>query len=365
MMSYKVLYVIDKMIRAGTQRQLSRVVTGLDRRGFEPLICCLLYPGDLGEELRRRGIEVISLGLTDIMGFRFARAVGRIAALARSENIDLLHSYLFSANLVTPPAGFLSGRPVVTSRSDSGFWKKPRHVRALRCANIFVRRITANSGPVREYLLRRERVRPARVALVYNGIQAAPLPAPSSGGAPVRLGCLGNIRPVKGYEYLLRALAEVRGEWELSIAGRVLDGEYGRRLERLAAELGLSERVRFLGGVTRAGSFLGGLDLLVLPSLSEGFSNTLLEAMAAGLPVVATSVGSNPEVIREGRDGFLVPPGESSALARCLRDLIADPRLRERLGLSARRRVESDFSITRTVSRMQALYREILEAEPG
>ncbi len=228
-MPVKILYVIDKMVRAGAQRQMSRVVTGLDRCRFEPLICCLLYPGPLGEELQRQGIPVISLGLTNIMGFRFARAVSGVAGLVFREKVALLHSYLFAANLVTPPAGFLAGRPVITSRSDDGFWKKPRHIRALRCANIFVRRITANSGPVMEYLRRKEKVKSGKIVLVRSGIQPGPSPHRLSGRIPVRLGCLGNIRPVKGYEYLLEALAGLKGEWELTRAGRVLDEDYVSR----------------------------------------------------------------------------------------------------------------------------------------
>ncbi len=106
---------------------------------------------------------------------------------------------------------------------------------------------------------------------------------------------------------------------------------------------------------------LSGLDILILPSLSEGFSNTLLEAMAAALPVVATTVGSNSEVIREGRDGFLIPPGESRSLTTRLQELVDDPLLRERMGRSARARVECDFSISRTVNRMQALYQELVD----
>ena len=359
-MPVKILYVIDKMVRAGAQRYLSRVVTGLDRHRFEPLVCCLLYPGSLGEELRRQGIPVIFLGLTNIMGVRFARAIGEITALILREKIVLLHSYLFAANLVTPPAGFLAGRPVITSRSDNGFWKKPRHIRALRCANLLTRRITANSPVVVDYLREREKVKPDKILLNLNGIQLGQPPARPTARGPVRLGCLGNIRPVKGYEYLLRALAELKGEWELSIAGRVLDEDYARRLKRLVDDLSLAPRVHFPGEAAEPDTFLSGLDILILPSLSEGFSNALLEAMAAALPVVATTVGANSEMIRERRDGFLVPPGEVRSLVLRLQELIDDPLLRRQMGDSARKRVEEEYSISRTVKRMQSLYQELL-----
>ena len=138
----RVLYVIDKMIRAGAQNHLQQVITGLDPRGFKPFLCCLLYKGPLAKELEDMGYPVESLHLDNIMGLNFFRAIRGLSGLIRSHRIDLVHGYLFAANIVTPPAGFISRIPVITSRRDTGFWKKSRHILSHRVVNSITARIT-------------------------------------------------------------------------------------------------------------------------------------------------------------------------------------------------------------------------------
>jgi len=362
----KILYVIDKMVRAGAQRHLLRVVRGLDRDHFNPAVCCLLYPGPLGAELQREGVEVFSLDLENIMGIRFFRGAARLARLVSRRRIDLLHAYLFSANLVAPAAGFLSRRPVITSRRDTGFWKTKRHILALRAADRFTSAVTVNSGPVGEYLGREERVFPPRAVLIENGID---IPPPDTGGRSlfgeegrVRLVSLGNIRPVKGYEYLIRSLPRLsRGrEIELEIGGRIIDAEYYQRLVKTIGELGLEETVKFAGEISDVAAFLKGHHIFILPSVSEGFSNALLEAIGAGLPAIVTSVGANPDVITDKLTGLIVAPEDEAALAEAIDYLLTDGSRTARLAAAGSKDIAERYSSQRMCRSLEKLYRDLL-----
>ncbi len=362
-----ILYVIDKMVRAGAQRHLCRLLAGLDRDLFLPRVCCLLYPGPLAEELDEMGIEVFSLEQENIMGIRFPRTVAAIARIVRKFRIDLIHSYLFSANIVSPFSGFLTSIPVITSRRDDGFWKRRRHIIAHQAANFFTARITANSAPVIEYLSGVEGVLSKKSILIENGIDVSALRGVGrafSGdrSGPVKIGCLGNIRPVKGYEILIRALKKIPAPpgLKLEIGGRVLDRKYFQSLRRIIGEESLEEAVSFSGEISDLAGFFGDKDIFVLPSFSEGFSNALLEAMAAGLPSVATSVGANRRVIRDRKDGLLVSPEDPAALAEALEYLLSDRVRARRLGESGAYRIQNRFSNERMCRSLEGLYSQSL-----
>lgn len=354
--------MIDKMARAGAQRHLLQVVSGLDRRHFRPTVCCLLERGPLAGELEERGVAVETLGLKNIMGVRFTRAVYGLRGVIRRRRITLVHSYLFAANIVSPFAGFLSRVPVITSRRDTGFWKRERHILAHRVCNALTDRITANSPAVLGYCRRKEGVGEEKVALIRNGIVVPAKPPETAGRPPdaITFGCLGNIRPVKGYEYLLAALSELKEKnipFEALIAGRVLDPGYNRLLAGLVERYRLKDRIEFLGEVADIDGFLNRIDVFVLPSLSEGFSNALLEAMAAGRPAVATDTGGNREAVEEGKNGFVVPPGDPGALAAKLEFFAEKPKLLNEFGKRGRETITRYFSVDKMCSELQALYR--------
>jgi len=363
-MTIKILYVIDKMVRAGAQMNLYQIASSLDETEFQPRLCCLLRRGDLADEMEERGIKVTSLELANIMGRRFGKAVGGVFRLARREKIDLIHSYLFAANIVAPWAGFFSGVPVITGRGDTGFWKKSHHIWANRCCNLLTERITANSQAVVDYLLRREKAKREKVVLIHKGWYAGPAEEKKDFTAgKFVLGCLGNIRPVKGYEYLLAALRDLersRIPFEVHFGGRILDPVYFERLQKMAAHPSLREKIFFRGEISEVDKFLNELDVLIIPSLSEGFPNVLLEAMAKKLVVVATGVGAAREVIKDGIDGFLVPPADPKALSKIIWRMIQNPGVMENVGERARRKVIDEYSEKKMVREFQNLYRKVL-----
>jgi len=179
------------------------------------------------------------------------------------------------------------------------------------------------------------------------------------------IGAVGNIKPVKGYDVLLRALPRIlesHRKARLVIAGGVWwDQErYAASLAELAASLGLRERVQFLGLRQDVPDLLRAMDIYVLPSRSEGTSVALLEAMAAGKPIVATRVGGTPLVVEDGVTARLVPPDDPGALASALSGLLADREAARRLGAAARRTVESEYSVDVMVGRYVSIYEETL-----
>jgi glycosyltransferase involved in cell wall biosynthesis len=212
---------------------------------------------------------------------------------------------------------------------------------------------------------------------IYNGVDVTRFPVASvqataqarrAIGMPVGVplvGSLGRLHPQKGFSDLLTAFAQVRqrvSSVRLFVAG---DGELRDDLEAQARSLGIAAAVTFAGVRADVSEILAALDVFVLPSLWEGMPNAVLEAMAAGLPVVATAVGGTPEVVVDRVTGLLVPPQDPGALARAIERLLRDPGLRRTMGRAGRRRVERHFHIQETVRQVQDLYEALLRDKAG
>ena len=199
-------------------------------------------------------------------------------------------------------------------------------------------------------------LRPGSVRTIHNGVPEVELPASPVGPHDPVLGSLGRLDEQKGYDVLVEALAELPG------ASAVIVGEGPLRatLEARAAELGVAERLRLPGWSDDARGFLPTFDVFVLPSRYEGFPLSIIEAMLAGLPVVASGVGSVAEAVEDGETGLVVPPDDPAALAAALRRLLADPVLRRRLGDAGRARAESEFTARAMAARYERLYDEIV-----
>ncbi len=211
-----------------------------------------------------------------------------------------------------------------------------------------------------------ERVVGRRPLVVYPGVPlpetSGPLVPPRGSTTKVIIGTAGRLLPLKGFVYLVRAVASLRVEFPnlvLEIAG---SGPERAALEREAERLGLSDGVRFLGWVEELAAVLARWDVFVLPSLEEAFPIAVLEAMAAGLPVVASAVGGIPELVEDGRTGWLVPPADARLLAERLRALLLDASQRRALGEAGQARARDHFSLERMVAAIAAIYDGIVES---
>jgi glycosyltransferase involved in cell wall biosynthesis len=348
---------------------LGQLAAGLDRRRIQADVICLLEGGPVAEELRERGVPVEVLGLGRLYAPRGLAGVARLARHLRRSGPDVLHTYLVSSNVFGTLAGRLGGvAAVVTSRRDTGFSRNWR-LRLLeeRVINPRVDRVVAVSPTIAESTRRERGLCADRVLTIENGVDLAALePALQLrdetrrewGLAPEdrAVGTIGHLSPIKGHADFLHAAALVAAADRRARFFVVGDGILRPSLEALARTLGIADRVVFTGAREDVPRLLAMLDVFVLPSHAEGMSNALLEAMALGRPVVATAVGGNPDVVRDGATGLLVPPRQPRALAAALAELLVEPARAAALGTAARCWVRQEASLERMLRRYEALY---------
>lgn len=369
-----VLYVIDKLQRAGAQIHLLHLVRGLDRSLFAPRVCCLLQGGPVADEMRASGIDVHVLGLRTIYGPAAWRALPGLVRRIRAQT-DIVHTYLVSANVYGTLAARLAGAPaLVTSRRDTGFSRNWR-LRLVEewLVNPRVDRVVAVSPSAARAALLEHGLDPRRVVTIPNGVDLLQYD-PSRHSRPEArrrlglvegdsaVGVIAHLSPVKGHGELLEATALLAPRWprlKLMVVG---DGLLRAALEAQARTLGIEDRVCFTGGRSDVADVLAALDLVVLPSHTEGMSNALLEAMAMARPVVATAVSGNQDLLEDGATALLVAPGDPAALAAAILRLLENGEEAARLGGAARARVQEDFGLDRMVARYAALYRELVHA---
>jgi len=226
--------------------------------------------------------------------------------------------------------------------------------------------VFAVSEQVRQHSIEVDRIDPARVQTIYNGLNledwdTTPRPAKAPGEFLVTT--VGNIRRVKGHDVFIRAAAAVVEQFpkvSFSIAGEVLEPGYFTELQKLVQELKLDNHLRFDGGVTNLRQYLAAADVFVLPSRSEGFSNAIVEAMAASLPVVATNVGGNAEAVKDGISGFLVPSDDPGALSAAILQLLSDPSQARAMGAAGRNLAAERFTTEAMMNRTASAYRNLL-----
>ena len=300
----------------------------------------------------------------------------KIFRLVRHHKIDIVHTFFPASDLWAGPLAKLSGaRGLISSRRDMGILRKRWHGPLYRLFRNVYDEVHAVSEEVRRYTIATDGTNPARTRTVYNGVDAgfsAVSPACNGQHRPV-VAVVANVRPVKGIDVFLQAAALVHQRFPQALFrvagafGTNPEGTaYQLELLELQRTLALQDHVQFLGAQSDILIVLKATDIFVLPSRSEGFSNALLEAMACGLPCVATRVGGNPELVVDGESGFLVPPEDPGALAEQIMALLADEPRRRSVGHQARQRVVSNFTSAVMSASVKASYQRILARKfPG
>lgn len=371
----KILHLITELSTGGAQKALACLLRHLDRGRFIPAVACL-YNGDkiVAQQIRALGVPVTDLGMT--AKWR-CDALWRLYRLLRRERPTILHTWMFHANLSGRVLGRLAGVPIVISSRRNINIGGPWRDLLNRCTAWLDDAVIAVCESAREAEIKRASAAPDKVVTIYNGVDAGRFATVNlRAAAQVRhffgiaaeaplLGAMGRLHPQKGFSDLLAALVQVR---EAIPSVRLLlvgDGGLRDSLETQAREMGLSGLVTFAGMRTDVPEILSALDVFVLPSLWEGMPNVLLEAMAAGLPVVATAVGGTPEVVVDGVTGLLVPPRDPAALAQAIATVLRDADVRRRMGEAGRERVERCFSLEEMVRRTEDLYEELIREKIG
>jgi glycosyltransferase involved in cell wall biosynthesis len=365
----RVCFLIDELSPAGVETQLVALIDRLDRTRVEPYLCLLR-----GEQARSRALEpegcpVVRLGVGSLCRPGTLGKVFRLVRFLRRQRIDVLQLHFPDSTYLGVLAGCLAGVPhILRTRDNLGYSLRRIDLFLGRLCNRFVDYTIAICEACRASLLADEGPPPESVVVLEQGVDLARFAAVPGftgfEGSP-RVGVVANLRPIKGLDLFLGAAQEVaraHPEVTFHLGG---EGEARPGLERLAHDLGLGDRCRFHGGVADVPVFLAGLDVCVLCSHSEGMPNVILEYMAAGRPIVATAVGGVMELIRDGIDGLLVPPGDQGRLAGALRRVLGNPALAGRLAASARARVHERYSKDRMVRRFERFYTSLAAHQPG
>jgi glycosyltransferase involved in cell wall biosynthesis len=273
----------------------------------------------------------------------------------------------------------MCGVHVLVSRRDQGFWYTRWNLPLLRVVALFVDRFVANSHAVKCVVQQREWVSGRKISVIYNGF----FPRTTNKGGETEaevlrevppnvpvVGIVANLRPIKRIDTLIKAFAMVSSKFPdayLAIVGSnglsPYGGSMGDYLKKMAYRHGIRERVIFTGRVEDPKPYIDRFNVAVLCSESEGFSNSIVEYMQAGRPVVCTDTGGNPELVQDGRNGFLVPVGDTKVLAERILQLIADGALSHRLGEAARETVQSTCTHKRMVAEHMGCYDEVLLAD--
>jgi glycosyltransferase involved in cell wall biosynthesis len=357
-----VFLMIDSLQTGGSERQFASLARSLDRSSFHLCLGCIQERGGFREGLGE--MTQFRLG-GSLYGLQSLKTRLRLARHLRQRHVAVAHAFDFYTNLTLVPAARLSRIPVVIgSQRQMGDLLTPRQARAQMAAFRWCDRVVCNSRAAAERLVD-QGLKPGKIAVIGNGLSpeafAKNQPALPRGAGVLRVGMIArmNLR-AKNHLIFLRAAARLKARYptlEILLAG---DGPLRPELEGEAARLGLGETARFLGDRRDIPALLASMDISVLPSESESLSNVVLESMAAGVPVVATRVGGNVELIADGR-GALVPVGDEEALAAAMAQVLQDPALGIEWGENGRRFALENFSLERMRKRHQELYAELLE----
>lgn len=371
MNKFRILYIIDEMealTAGGTERQILQMISMVEQEGAEPVLCLLRGTEWVDAELS--GARVVRFDLRSLFSVRGLGQIWRLYCWLRSERFEIVHSFFIEANIIAPVLAWLARVPVrVGSRRNLNHWMTFPYKVLQSFSNLFVTRLAANCDAVRTIVERTEWFSKGKIDVIHNGLDIDLFrPDPNQrerqraslgvGSDDVVVGNTSTLRMPKGIDDFIRAAAVVAMRVPIRIL-LVGDGPLRPQLERLAAELGISERTFFAGAQTDVRPWLAAMDIAVLSSHAEGFSNSILEYMASGLPCVASDVGGNAEAM--SGCGRVVAAGDIEALAGAMFELAQSRSLREQFGTCARSRA-AVFSLPTTQKTLIGYYRKLVAA---
>lgn len=371
-----IVYALDT---GGLENGLVNIINRLPKGGYRHLVICLTSSGKFSERITADSVEIVELNKREGHDYKAYIALCKIL---RQHRPDIVHSRNLAAleaqfvTLCLPGVKRVHGEHGRDVSDLAGTNWKYNTLRKL--SRLLIHHYITVSMDLRSWLMETVGVGSKSVTQIYNGVdqqiflpRSPDLPSPADLPAEFRadntfvIGCVGRLAAVKDQACLIDAFAQLQRShgdlgvnWRLMVVG---DGPLRVQLEQQVRDLGLVTQVWFAGDRTDIAPLLRNMDVFVLPSLAEGISNTLLEAMSTGLPVVATCVGGTPEIVEDGIQGYLIPSQQPDRLASAIVDLVTDQESRETMGHNARAKIEQYFSWDSTVKRYAFVYDQLLQ----
>lgn len=366
----RIVYLAHAFMVGGAEEMVLNLVRHLPPR-FEPMVCCINQAGPIGEEIRATGVPFSVLNLNP--GVRRPFDVIEIRRYLRDLRPDIVHTFLLTASLYGRLAALLARVPIVIGTEVNIYERKrASHALAERLLMAGTDRVIVSAASVRDFYARQVHADRSKIDVVYNAVDFAQTETTADRasirnalGLPVDAavaGVIARLTEQKGHRFLFDALARTPGlsEVHLLVVG---GGELESTLRHQVQTLGLEPRVHFVGPRRDLGNLLAAIDVFVMPSLWEGLPLSLVLAMGAARPSVATRVAGIPEIVEDGRTGMLVPPADVAALGSALATLVADASLRARMGRAASDAVRPRFNIERYVAAITGIYDSLLAAK--
>jgi len=366
-MPWPVLLMARELDLGGSERQMALIAGALDRSKFAPVVGCFRPAGLRARDLEKSGVPIEHFPVYSFASGQAVSGAWRLARFIRQGCIRLVHTFDYPLTVFGVPVVrlFTDAVPVSSQRSHRDLIP-PRYRRMVSLSDRLASAVVVNCEFVRRHLEQDEGVPATRIRLCHNGIDLEefsprdfPRPAKLPADALV-IGTVCALRPEKGLQDLLEAFSKVRLRRALKLA-IVGSGPLREKLGSVAETLGIADHCVFIPATEQVAGWLRAIDLFVLPSRSEAFSNSLMEAMACGCCAVASDAGGNPELIHNGETGMLFPAGDAAALSAVLELLVGNDSLRRRLASAGMQWVRANFSIRTAAQRMGEIYAELIE----
>ncbi|HRI38015.1 MAG TPA: glycosyltransferase [Nitrospira sp.] len=372
----KILFLIDELLPAGTEKQVIALAEGLPRDAFSPVIG-VLQGNDYLQHLTLK-TPVVNFRRCGVSLVKSLRLIRELQSHLRQERYDIVQTHLIDAAVLGSVAVQLTRpRPLlIGTRRNIYHWvhEYRRSFWLYRHTAQWADSILANSQSAADLCVKLEHIEPKRIRVIHNGVDLDRFQTISpehgkallglKGKSPI-IGVTGNWRPVKGLEVFLRAAARVHGRVPTAHFVLLGSGPLKKELQLLAEHLAIASHITFIEGRSDIHQLVSGLDIAVQPSLSESFSNVLVEYMAAGRPIVATKVGDAEQMIDEGKEGLLVSPHDDEAMSKAILELCEQPSMASEMGRRAAEKATANWAWTRIIETHQTLYETLLRQNAG
>jgi glycosyltransferase involved in cell wall biosynthesis len=367
----RILIITDVFKKiGGSERNITQLLYGIDQRRFQVYVACF-YSGEVAQAMRAEGFQIYDLRRGGIYSIRGLKNIIFLYKLVRKEKIDLILTYHEGSDFLGLVLSNLCRIPIISNRRDMGFKARLSHRIAYGLFGRYFDGVITVSEAVKNEVISRGWFKEGKVWSIHNGINVDEYGNHVNRESIKRsigieankyvVGLISNIKKIKGIRYFLHAASLIcaeNSEVEFVIIGGDLNeaGNSMNDMKLFAKRMNIADKIHFLGERKDIADLISIFDVAVISSLSEGFSNVLLEYMATAKPAVATDVGGNKEAVVDGETGLLVPPEEAPKLAEAIKVFLDNKEVALRYGLAGRRRVEREFSLKRMIQKYEDIF---------